>query len=111
MKKLFLCCVLCTYAHSLAQGALEPGETPALVVVISVDQLAYEYLDRFRPGFDDRGIFRRFEREGAWYTNCHHRHGVTTTAPGHSVQLTGAYPSTNGIVDNGWFDRTTGKLI
>ena len=109
MKKLLLCWVVCAASITAARFALAAGDTPALVVVVSVDQFAYEYLDRFRAGFDDAGIFRRCEREGAWYTNCHHRHGVTTTAPGHSVQLTGAYPSTNGIVDNGWLDRATGR--
>ncbi|HEV8001016.1 MAG TPA: alkaline phosphatase family protein [Planctomycetaceae bacterium] len=111
MKKLLLCSIVLCAAQSTACSAPATDETPRLVVVVSVDQFAYEYLERFRAGFDDRGLFRRCQREGAWYTNCHHRHGVTTTAPGHSVQLTGAYPSTNGIVDNGWIDRATGKQI
>jgi predicted AlkP superfamily pyrophosphatase or phosphodiesterase len=85
--------------------------TPSMVVVVSVDQLAYEYLERFQAGFSDQGLFRRCEHGGAWFTNCHHRHGVTTTGPGHSVQLTGAYPDTNGIVDNGWVDRASGKEV
>lgn len=93
------------------RAATAADSTPTLVVVVSVDQLAYEYLERFGAGFSPLGIFRRVERKGAWFTNCHHRHGITTTAPGHSVQLTGAYPETNGIVDNGWFDRTTGKEV
>ena len=33
------------------------------------------------------------------------------TAPGHSVQLTGAYPAINGIIGNNWFDRVTGKDV
>jgi predicted AlkP superfamily pyrophosphatase or phosphodiesterase len=111
MKRLLLCWLLCFAMLSRAQSAQSTGETPTLVVVVSVDQFAYEYLERFRSGFDEHGIFRRIERDGAWYTNCHHRHGVTTTGPGHSVQLTGAYPSTNGIVDNGWIDRSSGKQI
>ncbi len=111
MRRLLLCCVVCWLALECANAAPAADDSPTLVVVVSVDQLAYEYLERFRAGFDDAGIFRRVERDGAWFTNCHHRHGITTTAPGHSVQLTGAYPSTNGIVDNGWFDRATAKLI
>ena len=111
MKKLLLVCFLCCAALGRTLGGQPTDDTPKLVVVVSVDQFAYEYLERFRAGFDDKGIFRRIERDGAWYTNCHHRHGVTTTAPGHSVQLTGAYPSTNGIVDNGWLDRATGKQV
>ncbi len=112
MKRLLLGLILLCATRSDARSAPPAAdETPRLVVVVSVDQFAYEYLERFRAGFDERGIVRRCEREGAWYTNCHHRHGITTTAPGHSVQLTGAYPSTNGIVDNGWIDRATGKQI
>jgi predicted AlkP superfamily pyrophosphatase or phosphodiesterase len=105
--------VLCVAALSsiLASRAFCNDARPSLVVVVSVDQFAYEYLDRFRDSFDSQGLFRRIEQQGAWFTNCHHRHGVTTTAPGHSVQLTGAYPETNGIVDNGWLDRTTGKEV
>jgi predicted AlkP superfamily pyrophosphatase or phosphodiesterase len=111
MKRLLLCGIFCCAPLGRADSAPVTADTPALVVVVSVDQFAYEYLDRFRAGFDAGGLFRRCEREAAWYTNCHHRHGVTTTAPGHSVQLTGAYPSTNGIVDNAWLDRATGKQI
>lgn len=111
MTRLLLCSSVLCASLCVAGTVRAADETPRLVVVISVDQFAYEYLERFRAGFDDRGLFRRCAREGAWYTNCHHRHGVTTTAPGHSVQLTGAYPSTNGIVDNGWIDRATGKQV
>jgi predicted AlkP superfamily pyrophosphatase or phosphodiesterase len=96
---------------AIERSARAADDTPRLVVVVSVDQFAYEYLERFRAGFHDQGLFRRCDRDGSWFTNCHHRHGVTTTAPGHSVQLTGASPDTNGIVDNGWIDRATGKEI
>ncbi|HXY36678.1 MAG TPA: alkaline phosphatase family protein [Planctomycetaceae bacterium] len=111
MKRFLLSWFLCGALFGQGTDSYAADQTPTLVVVVSVDQLAYEYLERFRRGFDERGIFRRIEREGAWFTNCHHRHGVTTTGPGHSVQLTGAYPSTNGIVDNGWIDRATGKQV
>jgi predicted AlkP superfamily pyrophosphatase or phosphodiesterase len=108
--------IVCGFWFVCSPGATNPAAraadgTPSLVVVVSVDQFAYEYLERFRAGFTWGGLFRRCERDGAWFTNCHHRHGVTTTAPGHSVQLTGAYPDTNGIVDNGWIDRATGKEV
>ncbi len=108
---LLLCLGVCVLLAGAGRFASAADGTPNLVVVVSVDQFAYEYLERFRAGFDPQGIFRRCEREGAWFTNCHHRHGVTTTAPGHSVQLTGAYPETNGIVDNGWLDRATGTEV
>lgn len=87
------------------------AERPRLVVVVSVDQLCYEYLVRFRSGFAPDGLFLRVEKEGASFINCHHRHAFTITAPGHAVQLSGAYPDTNAIVGNSWFDRTTGKTV
>lgn len=87
------------------------AERPRLVVVVSVDQLCYEYLVRFRGGFAADGLFLRVEKEGASFVNCHHRHAFTVTAPGHAVQLSGAYPDTNGIIGNSWFDRATGKTV
>src|SRR5262245_21870687 len=83
---------------------------PRLIVVVSVDQMAYEYLERFREGFSERGIVRQAAKHAAWFTNCHHAHAFTYTAPGHAAQLTGCYGDTHGIIDNDWFDRRRGKL-
>lgn len=80
------------------------GAPPKLIVVVSVDQLCYEYLERFKDNFADDGFFRRVEREGSSFSECHHRHAFTYTAPGHSVLTTGTYPRYTGIVGNGWFD-------
>jgi predicted AlkP superfamily pyrophosphatase or phosphodiesterase len=87
------------------------AEVPRLIVVVSVDQLCEDYLLRFADNFSDDGMMRRIAAEGAHYRECHHRHAFTVTAPGHSVQLTGAYPQTNGIVGNDWFDRYSGKGV
>ncbi len=92
-------------------GRAAEAPRPRLVVVVSVDQLAAEYLERFSSGFSDKGIFRRCASHGAWFTNCHHAHAFTYTAPGHAVQLTGCYAPTHGIIDNDWFDRQRGKLV
>jgi predicted AlkP superfamily pyrophosphatase or phosphodiesterase len=77
---------------------------PRLVVVVSIDQFPYEYLERMRPGFRPDGIFLRMCDAGANFTNCHHGHAFTKTAPGHSVLLTGSFPRRNGIINNEWFD-------
>lgn len=89
----------------------ESSAAPRLVVVVSVDQLCQDYLIRFQDNFPDarESLFRAVLEQGAWYPNCHHEHAFTITAPGHAVQLTGAYPCTNGVIGNDWFDRTTGK--
>lgn len=90
---------------------LAAAEKPKLVVVISVDQMAQDYLIRFADNFSESGAFHRVEREGARFSQCHHQHAFTVTAPGHAVQLTGAYPATHGVIGNNWFDRFTGKDV
>ncbi len=101
---LLVCCLL--------RGSLvRAGEPPALVVVVSVDQLAYEYLQRFSVNFHQQGIFRRVQQQGLWYANCQHRHAYTVTAAGHAVMLSGCYASEHGIVGNAWFDRKQGRSV
>ena len=87
-----------------------PSAGPRLVVIVSVDQLCYEYLERFRAGFRAEDFFRQVEERGAWFSQAHHRHAFTVTAPGHAVLMTGAYPHRNGILGNDWFNRQTGKM-
>ncbi len=93
----------------LLSGLSPAAGPPPLVVVVSIDQFRYEYLERMRSGFRPEGIFLRMCDDGANYTNCHHGHAFTKTAPGHSVQLTGAFPSHNGIINNDWFDPSLPK--
>jgi len=90
--------VLCCASSALAADA------PDLVVVISVDQLRFDYVDRFAPWFTTRG-FQRFAREGATFPNARFRHGLTSTAPGHSVIGAGLLPAESGITGNSWFER------
>lgn len=103
MNRLFVAMGLCLV--SAAASAAEPR----LVVSISVDQYCQDYLVRFADNFADDGLLARVKSKGACYPHCHHRHAYTVTAPGHSVQMTGAYPNVNGIIGNDWYDRTTGK--
>ncbi len=84
---------------------------PRLVVVVSIDQLPFEYLLRMRRGFAEDGFFNAAFRDGAVFRACHHGQAFTITGPGHSVLLSGAYPATTGIIENDWFDRATGKTV
>lgn len=95
LKRIFLIALLLA-------SALDAAAAP--VVVISIDQFRYDYLTRFAPWFGERG-FRRFEREGARYTNARQRHAVTSTGPGHAVIGSGLLPSQNGIIANRWLER------
>ncbi|HYO78822.1 MAG TPA: alkaline phosphatase family protein [Thermoanaerobaculia bacterium] len=80
------------------------AERPKLIVVISVDQLRFDYVDRFAPWFTSRG-FQRFTRDGANFTNARFRYGVPFTGPGHAAIGTGRVPAESGITGNSWFER------
>ncbi|MBP6508508.1 MAG: alkaline phosphatase family protein [Opitutaceae bacterium] len=79
---------------------------PALVVIISLDQFRYDYLERFRDYYGPDG-FNLFIAHGADFVDCHYRHSQTKTAPGHAVIGTGVYPNLSGIIANDWIDRHT----
>ncbi|HEV2064000.1 MAG TPA: alkaline phosphatase family protein, partial [Thermoanaerobaculia bacterium] len=79
------------------------AEKPSLVVVISVDQMRADYLERFRPYFGKDG-FNRFLERGAVFTEARHRHSYPETAPGHASIGSGLDPRHHGILSNRWFD-------
>ena len=97
----FCLCGLLFWIGTAMQGAMP---APALVVVISVDQLRADYLERFREHFGPGGFTLLLE-QGANFTDCHYRHSVTKTAPGYAVMLTGVHADLNGIFGNDWLDR------
>lgn len=76
---------------------------PRLVVVVVVDQLVPDQLERLEPWLD--GGLGRFAREGWWLRRAAHAHAGTTTAPGHVTLMTGRYPAHHGIVSNSLYDR------
>lgn len=86
-----------------AAAFLPAAEKPALVVVIVVDQMRPDYLDRFRPWFGRDG-FRRFLDRGARYPEARHRHAGTFTCPGHASIGSGLDPRETGAIGNNWYD-------
>lgn len=79
-------------------SAPRPQQSPTLVVLVTVDQLRSDYLQRFQPQFV--GGLSRLLRGGAWFPNAFQDHANTETAPGHAAAWSGRYPSHNGIVSN-----------
>lgn len=91
-----------------AAEASAGSEVPRLAVVIAIDQLRSDYLDRFREHFGDGG-FRRFLEHGAYMTEGRFRHAVTKTCAGHATLATGTSPSTNGMIANDWWNLAEGR--
>lgn len=83
---------------------------PSLVLLITVDQLRGDYLQRFGGQF--KGGLARLANGGAWFTNAHHDHAITETAPGHATLLSGRFPRSTGITANraGVFDNSARVL-
>lgn len=76
---------------------------PRLVVLLVIDQLPTWAFERDRALFT--GGFARLLREGGYVAAGELPHANTFTAPGHATIGTGAPPSVNGIVGNGWYRR------
>ena len=104
---LLLAALLAFTPQSFAQD-IEPTD-PRLVLVLSIDQMRYDYLARFDDLYE--GGFRTLIDAGAVFTNARYRHAVTETGPGHAVILSGRHPSSSGIIGNSWYDRLLGRTI
>jgi len=87
-------------------GASEP---PKLVVMIVVDQMRADYVDRFQDAWS--GGFKRLLTEGAWLRRAAYPYLETVTCAGHATIMTGAFPHTHGIFQNAWWDRELHKQM
>jgi hypothetical protein len=103
------------YARGAFGARGHPDEEPAralprprLVVLVVVDQLGSEWLERLEPALE--GGLARFVRHGRWYTQAAHEHALSVTAPGHASLATGSHPARHGIVANEWFERESGRM-
>src|SRR2546423_14465550 len=94
---------LCVWGRSRAgaqsaAGTNDRTSPPSLVVLITIDQMRDDYIDRFGPQL--HGGLARIARGGAWFTNARHDHAITETAPGHATLLAGRFPRSTGIMAN-----------
>lgn len=93
-------------AASAASAAPLPDPKPKLVVVVVVDQARRADLDRLAPYWT--GGFKRL-REGGALLDGHYGQQNTYTGPGHALIASGSYGYLNGIIQNKWFNRATGR--
>jgi hypothetical protein len=91
----------CLLGPCLLAGGVRAEPVPRLVVVISIDQCRADYLERFRPFFGPDG-FNRLLDGGVDFTDCHYRHAITVTGPGHALMLTGVDANVNGVIGDEW---------
>lgn len=82
---------------------------PRLVVIIVVDQMRADYVDRFTDKWT--AGFKRLVTRGARFTNAAYPFMMTFTCPGHATISTGALPRRHGIMQNNWFDREARTIV
>ena len=86
-----------------------PIEAPRLVVLIAVDQMIPEQLQRLESRFS--GGFKRILDEGAVFWRATVDYAGTETGPGHATLATGRWPLHHGIIGNLYVERATNKLV
>ena len=82
---------------------------PTLIVVLVVDQMRADYLERYADRFT--GGLRRLMTDGAWFQRAAFPYLNTITCAGHSTIGTGSLPHRHGMVLNEWYDRSARKSV
>ena len=97
----------------LARMVLVPveasAEPPRLVVVLVIDQMRSDYIDRYQHHWT-AGL-KRLLADGAWFRHTAYPYLGTVTCAGHATISTGTFPATHGMILNGWWDREQAALI
>jgi predicted AlkP superfamily pyrophosphatase or phosphodiesterase len=97
-------------ALTLTLSASQPASTgPRLLVILVVDQMRFDYLDRFANQWT-AGL-KRLRDEGAVFERGFYPYLNTVTCAGHATIGTGAFPSTHGIIMNEWWQRAAGRRM
>jgi predicted AlkP superfamily pyrophosphatase or phosphodiesterase len=85
------------------------GNPPKLVVLLMVDQMRADYVERFKS--DWTGGLKRLVTRGAWFRRAAYPYLSTVTCAGHATVSSGALPHTHGVVQNAWWDRDGRKAV
>jgi predicted AlkP superfamily pyrophosphatase or phosphodiesterase len=97
-------------AHQTStREASRDSSKPKLVVILVVDQMRGDYIDKFQQQWT--GGLKRLVNEGAWFHEAAYPYGATETCVGHSTISTGAFPASHGMIGNEWWDREQQKDV
>ncbi|WP_207496180.1 alkaline phosphatase PafA [Aridibaculum aurantiacum] len=77
---------------------------PKLVVGLVVDQMRWDYLQRYADRYSNAG-FKRLMNDGFNCNNTFINYTPTYTAAGHACIYSGSVPAHHGILGNYWYSR------
>ena len=112
MKFLFIITTFLSITQaSICQKNNKPLNKPKLIVGIVIDQMRWDYLQRFQPLYKSNGGFKRMMNNGFSCDNTMLPYTPTVTACGHTCVYTGSVPNIHGIVGNNWYDIKLNKEV
>jgi predicted AlkP superfamily pyrophosphatase or phosphodiesterase len=97
------------FAQAPATPARAPAAPPRLVVILVVDQMRADYIDRYQHQWT-AGL-KRIVDGGALFTRAAYPYAGTMTCAGFATISTGTYPWAHGIPANEWFDHRANRLV
>jgi arylsulfatase A-like enzyme/Flp pilus assembly protein TadD len=114
LRLIFLLCVSVTLWPGLAacsrRPAIQPIAAGALarwnVLLVTIDTLRADHVGAYGSALGATPTLDRLAREGVRFADAHAH--VPLTLPSHATIMTGLYPFSNGVRDNGTF-RLDGK--
>lgn len=106
---LFTSLITCFPAEA-QQSSVKEGKVPRLVVIVNVEQMRSDYLQRYAGKFQKEG-FLRLLRGGAVCSNATMDLHVLKCLTGVPTLFTGVYPDRHGIIDGSWYDRLKEKEV
>lgn len=93
-----------------AASSVKAAEVPKVVVSIVVDQLRYDYLEKFAHLYGEDG-FKKLFAEGRVYTNGYYSHITPDRSSGTASVYTGTTPYYHGITGNRFMQRKNLRVV
>ena len=106
---LLLAAAITSQAQAPRPAAPIAALKPKLVVLISVDQMRGDYIDRFRHQWS-KGL-HRLVTDGAWFRQADYPYYTTVTCAGHASISTGTVPAVHGMVANTWAAQNNSRTV
>ena len=94
----------------IAVSYAQEAPRPRLVVGIVIDQMRYDYLQKYEKYFGEDG-FKRLLKDGSNFSFAHYNYVPTYTGPGHASIYTGTTPFYHGIISNDWYVRKSKSFV
>src|ERR1700750_28948 len=102
MRRIVAAAAAATVLMTLSPAAaIQPP--PKLTVLIVVDQMRADYVDRFKDQWT--GGLKRMVSQVAGFQKLNYPYLTTVTCAGHATVSTGSFPHVHGIFQNAWWDR------